>query len=85
MRFVLANSSIFDLPGSNGRFVHLASIHYGAREFMGFVDRTSSKAYIEEVTGGHLEVVTDDNLWTEIADYLNERQLMDPRRLLSTK
>lgn len=52
--------------------MHLATIHYGLREFIYFVDRQTQQSYIEEITGGSLSVIEDDNLWNDLAMHLKE-------------
>ncbi len=79
--FRLASKEMFDLPGTNGRFVHLASIHKSVREYMLFVDTQTDRCYIEEVSGGHLEFIEDDALAVDLAKFCESRSLSDPRRI----
>jgi len=75
MRFILVSSKRFPLKvqGNSNRFWHLATIHYGVREYMYFVDTLTLKTYIEEITGGHLETIEDDSLWQELANFIQSK------------
>lgn len=73
----LIDSNRFYLPGTHERFLHLASVHHGVREFMCFMDVRTQKVYIEEVTGGHLEFVEDDSLVSDIHCFLIETGVLD--------
>ena len=65
----LLNTNRFILKGQT-RFLHLASIEDGPREFMCFADKETQKVYIEEVSGGTLCFITDDGLAQELNDFL---------------
>lgn len=73
----LINSNRFYLAGTSTRFLHLATVHNGVREFMCFVDRFSRQVYIEEITGGQLEFINDDSLAQGISDFLTDKNLLD--------
>ena len=77
MEFLLANNNRFDLPGTDGRFLHLATIHKSVREFMCFADKHYGKIYIEEITGGNLSFIKDDSLVESITEFLRERGVLD--------
>jgi hypothetical protein len=73
----LLNTNRFVLKGQT-RFIHLASIEHGAREFMCFADNQTSKIYIEEVTGGGGPFfVEDDSLAQELNDFLVFNRVLD--------
>jgi len=74
-RFIIINKKTFPLPGTRGRFTHLATIQYGIREFMYFKDKLEHRVYIEEITGGHLERIEDDSLWNSLKEFLDEKGL----------
>jgi hypothetical protein len=42
---------------------------------MYFVDTVTQNTYIEEITGGHLEAISDDNLWQDLASFIQEQGL----------
>ena len=75
MRFKILNKNRYPLPGTNGRFVHLASIQYSLREFIYFLDTQTRKTFIEEITGGSMEAIDDDNLWNDLAMTLKEAKV----------
>lgn len=75
MRIKIADKRPYALPGTNGRFWHLATIHYGIREFIYFIDKQNGITYIEEITGGTLNVINDDKLWNDLAQTLKENKL----------
>jgi hypothetical protein len=67
---ILADSNIFPLEGTGGRWLHLATIHHSLREFMHFYDMWTGQGYIEELTGGDLTFIEDDALYTELEEFL---------------
>ena len=75
MRIKIADKNRFPLPNTDGRFIHIATLHYGLREFIYFVDRSTQKTYIEEITGGTLKAIDDDNLWNDLAQTIKEHKL----------
>ena len=77
MRFKIINSEVFYLPGTSRRMIHGATLHYGLREYILYLDNLTSKLYIEEVTGGHLSRIKDDLLAYDISKFLNEKGYLD--------
>lgn len=73
----LVNSNRFYLAGTNKRFLHLATVHNGVREYMCFADRSTRRIYIEEITGGNLQFVDDDMLVHDISNFLKEKKILD--------
>ena len=51
------------------RWEHTATIGWNTREFIVMLDRLSQQAYIEEIVGGHLEKIQDDNLWSALVSF----------------
>lgn len=80
--FTVDSNEIFELPGTNGRWVHLATARKGIREYMCFIDVQTNKCYIEEITGSQLEFIHDDELAFDLAKFFEEKGLSDPRRLM---
>jgi hypothetical protein len=94
MRFILKNTDLFEMPGDD-KFLHLASIGYGLREFIAFVcirGDYKGQCYIEEVVlqsnskkddvTAHLKFIDDDNLAEDLMRYLEDKKLLDiPSRL----
>jgi len=75
MDFKLLDSNRFYLQGTNQRFLHLASIIRGIREYIFFLDMQTSQSYIEEITGGDLEKIEDDELWDALANFIKEKKI----------
>lgn len=70
--FQLISSKQYWLPGNNNgeRWLHVATIGKGIREYMFFVDAQRGVSYVEEITGGNLIQISDDNLWNDITSYI---------------
>jgi len=73
----LIDSNRYYLPGTSGRWIHIATVHHGLREYMCFADRSNNKMYIEEITGGSLEFIDDDSLAQGLADFVTDRCVLD--------
>jgi len=73
----LIDTSRFFLKGTQNRFIHLATVHHGVREFMCFADKCTNKTYIEEITGGSLVFIEDDSLAQGIADFLTRKGVLE--------
>jgi len=54
----------------------LAEIGYGLRDFLLFIDRQETKIYCEEMIGGHLERIEDDNLFEDLMAFIHEQKLI---------
>lgn len=83
MAFRLVDSNIYEMNGTKGRFYHLASVRDSIREYVCLIDKLTSKVYIEECTGGHLQFIEDDLLALELTKFLEEKGCLDPRRFIS--
>jgi hypothetical protein len=57
------------------RWEHRATIGYGTREFLAIIDVLKATGYLEEVIGGHLEVIKDDKLYESIYNFCKENEL----------
>lgn len=73
----LINSNRYSLAGTNGVWLHLATVAEGVREFMCFTQVKTRKVYIEEITGGNLQFIEDDALAEGIHNFLTERGVLD--------
>lgn len=80
----LVNTNRYELPGTNGRFIHLATINDGLREYMCFFDSQEQKCYIEETTHGKLEFIEDDNVAKDLSDFLFDKKVTDMKYGLPT-
>ena len=59
------------------RWEHRATLGYGVREFMVFVDQVKQTIHIEEITGGHLEAVSDDSLFEALLKFAQEKEFCE--------
>tara|TARA_R110002020_G_scaffold268819_3_gene484061 strand:+ start:16950 stop:17204 length:255 start_codon:yes stop_codon:yes gene_type:complete len=75
MHFKLADTNRYYLPNTKGQFTHLATVHYGVREFIYFADNIKMQSWVEEITGGGLREIEDDELWNTICAFLKERKI----------
>lgn len=73
----LLNTNRFELAGTNGRFVHLATVIDGLHEYMCMFDLKENKCYIEELVMGDLTFIADDKLVRELAAFLVEHHITD--------
>lgn len=55
------------------RYEHRVTLGRNFKEFMVFVDNLQSKVFIEEITGGNLSVVEEENLWHELHRFAQEK------------
>lgn len=90
MRFTLKDTNIFSLPG-NPHMLHIATISYGLREFVGMLDRRTQKFYIEEVVlqsqdfskdvWANFKFIEDDALAFDLAKFCEEKKVLDMKKL----
>jgi hypothetical protein len=73
----LLDSNRYEMKGTNGRFVHLATMQDGIREYVCMYDLKESKCYIEEISGGQLKFIDDDNVAADLADFLFNKHITD--------
>lgn len=59
------------------RYEHRATIGWNTREFMVFVDHLLQSSHIEEITGGHLEKIDDEELFKALQYFAFERDFME--------
>jgi len=59
------------------RWEHRATLGWGVREFMVFVDQARQSIHIEEITGGHLEAVEDDSLFEALLRFAQDNNFCD--------
>jgi len=67
----IVSTEHFELPGTGGRFIHCGEIHdvQALRTYICFYDTWTHNKYIEEITGGKLRQVEDDDRWAELAAF----------------
>lgn len=68
----LADSNRFYLPNTHKQYLHLATVQDGLREYLCFANVRTQQIYIEEVTGGQLEFIEDDQRAAALHDFLVE-------------
>ena len=73
----LLDSNRYWLPGSQKRFLHIASVERGVHEYMCFANVENNQIYIEEITGGSLQFIEEDKLVEEIQFFLTYNGLLD--------
>lgn len=59
------------------RFEHRVTLGWNTREFMVFIDQVKQSIYIEEISGGHLETVADDNLFESLLRFAQNKGFCD--------
>lgn len=75
--FTLIDTNKYALKGTNGRFLHMGTATSGLREYMCLLDTLTSQTYIEEISGGHLELIEDDNLFDDLLEFFFERGVLE--------
>jgi hypothetical protein len=82
--FQILSSQRFPLQVSNEndflpyyRYEHRATLGWNTREFMVFVDHLMQSSHIEEITGGHLEKIDDEELFKALQHFAFERDFME--------
>lgn len=74
----LINTNRFYLQGTPA--LHLATVTKGVREYVCFA--LNGKIYIEEISGGHLEFIEDDQLAEDLHNFLTEKRVLDATKPL---
>ena len=68
----------FDLQGrEQKRFLHLATIHEGVREFVCLADTITTQLYINEVIGSQFETIEDESLFESLRNLLFEADILN--------
>jgi len=75
----IINSNRFHLPNTDKKYLHLATVTDRMREYICFLEMSTNKMFIEEITTGQLEYVFDESIVEEIATLLHEAHLTDLR------
>jgi len=55
------------------RWEHRVTLGRGAREYMLFIDNMKTSVHIEEISGGHLEVILDDSLFESLLEFAKSK------------
>jgi len=59
------------------RFEHRATIGYNFKQYMAFVDNLTQQFYIEEIDGGTLRKIDNDDLFEELFHFVDKHHLLD--------
>jgi len=59
------------------RWEHRGTIGHNAQTFIVFADTLNGNIHIEEISGGHLEVVKDDSLFNALKMFATEKNLLE--------
>lgn len=73
----LINTNRYELKGTNGRWIHLATMHDGLHEYVCIVDKLTNKCYIEEIDFHGLHQIDDDNLINDLKQFLDDNKILD--------
>lgn len=82
MKLTDTNRYYLQTPATPKRWLHLATVHDSVREFICFADRLTNQIYIEEITGGHLEMIEDDKLAEGLHEFLVYHRVLNMNRPL---
>lgn len=55
------------------RFEHRVTVGRNFKQFMVFVDNLDSKIYVEDITGGNLNLVEDEQTWHAVYNFVKEK------------
>jgi hypothetical protein len=72
----ILDTNRFYLSGAP-EYLHLASVEDGFKEYVCFYKRIGHMIYIEEITGGNLKIIEEDDKWRDIYLFLLERKALN--------
>ena len=75
--FKLIDSNKYYLPNTQKQWMHLGTATSGLREFMCFVEVSTQKTYIEEITYGQLEFIADESLAKDLNSFFIEKGILN--------
>lgn len=75
-KFVDTNRFWLKTNDKRKRWLHIASIQIGLREFVYFLDHVEERLYIEEITTGKLQQIPakEENLFKELAALVEDKE-----------
>jgi len=86
----IKDSNIFPMPG-NKHLIHLATVQDGNHEYVAMLRLDTQQVYVEEVVletvdfskdvFANLKFIKDDKLAAELANFLNEKGVLDMKRI----
>ena len=75
-KFELVDDKKYALQGTKGRFIHMATVRGGLREFVLLQDQALGDIYLNEVTAGGVEMIEDDSLFKAVYAFLLEHDVV---------
>jgi len=60
------------IPECPNAIWHLATVHEGVREYIYYVTLWDRQFYLEEITGGSLQKIEEDERWEALAHFIEE-------------
>ncbi len=79
--FVIMSDVVCPLPlPKRDKYLHLATVMRGNKEYVAYVDIRKWKVWIEEIRGLNpvsLHKIEDDNEWHDLKDFLYAAQLLE--------
>ena len=82
MKLLDSNRFLLPVRGASGYMLHLATVEDGVHEYLCFYLSSTGQVYIEEVTGGHLEVIESLARHETVVDFLTRQGVLDGSPLL---
>jgi len=74
----IIDSSVYPLQSDQSVY-HLATLVDGVREYVAFL--LDNKVYIEEITGGNLKYIDDDDIAKEAEELLLDAGILHPMNI----
>jgi hypothetical protein len=75
-KFELVDDKKYALQGTKGRFIHMATVRGGLREFVLLQDQALGDIYLNEITAGGVDVIEDDELFKAVYAFLLEHDIV---------
>ena len=73
----LIDSNRYYLPNTKKQWLHLGTATDGLHEYLCMAEVQSQRIYIERITGGQLEFISDDGLAAGLANFFEEKGVTD--------
>ena len=78
LKYKLLDTKKFFLQvnGAERRFLHMATVGSGLREYILLMDTVTKKVYLNDITGGRLEEIESDDEFKEIYAFLYDKGIV---------
>lgn len=73
--FIITSKTKFIIKGTDRDLVHLATMKRNFREFVLLYSVSHNKVYLNESTTGSFEEIVEDNLFSDLGEYMQETKL----------